>query len=301
MRRGGADVEDKELIKGELKTLRDLLLDFQVAQCYVTIATDIAFSFALATDGEIFGSTNEYQAQITVTFLAVVANIGSGCVLLNLSTLTLLKAAPLYITVMSFLSVNFGFWLSIYAQASAAYGNFKVNGDIPTFSMCGDQTPATTHCPDFTIAGALDELVDVDTRLYGPALYGLIYSMILFAINLDRSLRALRINWVNKVLRIGSLTQHNASGKWATFWQPLLILRGLILRGLILLGLLPQLAFTGFSMWALVRYKTLQLISHEWNLAQIIAVTIWAPITVRLIYYQECTRLRACTYLSASN
>lgn len=230
--------------------MNDLLLDFQEAQCYVTLATEIAFCVALASDGDLFGSSNVFQAQLNVTFLGVVANLGSCCLSVHLSILKILDFLPPFINVMSFVVITTGTAISIAAAVKMDSDTYKLGRDLPTFSECGNRPPASIYCLlEPSVQTAAFRLQDTLQWTFLMAIYSFMYSLVLLLVD---------------VLPFPDVTL-----------DPMITL----------IALLPQLGFTGFFMWALIKFKLLELVSEEWDLAQIIAVTIWSAFAFRLIYF----------------
>jgi len=265
--------------------LMSMLVEFQEAQCFFMLATQIAVLISFRNQSKFYEPENSAQLDmdnylgqligaaglIPVSIVMFTLNNGgmNSWYILFLSGITLAISSATVI--LSTTSENFG-------DNGAEYAGFY---ELPTLQACGNHPPPIVFCDTvwFKSTNLQGFLQDVLAYIYiGPII---IFSIILIQFLLSLPLVSHKgRKLLPRLYRLeGSKMAKILDGLWI-----LLVSLFLLLATYVYLANLYYIAYFG------------AIDAGKWTLGQIVAVTIWAPVICKYMYSAICKSILSVAY-----
>lgn len=271
------------------------LADLQEAQCFFIIAAQIAILFANVSQTADFNGVDSWDGLVlNWIFIQYLANVGALPIIITQVSLCHLRIDSVYTLVLSTVAILLSAIASYpaFPDIEMVYEMFK---DQSTLEQCGNRPSLTTYCVTHTSGEVL-------TRAYGSTnggeslFFAVKYAnfltlLILWVRKGHREVASTRTSWFqSKCLSIQSRLQPKSAESFKTHaaWIPR---AGRILRwtttGFLVFVEAATATFIATSL-GFLRSVILSDTTTTWNIGQIIAMLVWAPVLLKYIYTSIC-------------
>lgn len=251
----------------QASSINAALPDFQEAQCFFVIATQVALIYARPQSADFFGSSNVQSYFDNRAVIQVLALRGILPVALAQNLLHKLGKQSVYTLILAVAAIVLG-TISLLSANHASTEEIQTMFDGQTpLDACGTSTSLRTFC-----AKGPTEIASVPT-LVGLASIYIAYITLLCWLMIWRI--AISTLWFNNKQNSWS-EQCRRQVSMAT--RILSVATTLLLTGLELLTIGSLVSILG------VLQKYLAISSDKWNIGQVIAVLVWAPVISKYIY-----------------
>ncbi len=266
--------------------MREILISFLEAQCFFVLTTGTALLTTIRGKGRLLNATSLIQDQANLLIIIVTALISGIVTGSTLILVHILDRLSVYIAILTAASQIIS--AILFARSDVFMGSINENDiysndmavagvqNISSLRSCCYNPPPNTYCGILMgsdnqniLPGSLTESAVVETliiRLICPTINGIIflYSMVLLGTACSEYLRGFD-SFHPKIQKVLEAIRGNVHVSLVFFSFLWIMGTGLLL---LLLAILRR-----------------RMISTDWGIGQIIAVAIWAPLIVRILYW----------------
>jgi hypothetical protein len=255
-----------------LQHMKELVFDFQEAQCFFIIITQTVSLVAIGNGagGKAIAATNGWQLLANGHYLALTAQVGCFVSLFVVGMLWLCDSSSLYIILLTCISVVISQTLAftVNHNTPSTFNRALATSISPTtrsHASCGFLPPPNIYCG--TLPGNPNgAIITLDTILSQIAFW------MAFALLFPAALGLVDFT-------IGYT--YTKSGKHRKYS---LIPDGLFLDIFIVVIVLSSMILSVGLFYSLFHVHRLGFISNDWQIGQFVAVTIWVPTASRFLY-----------------
>jgi hypothetical protein len=298
-------------IDNQIGVLTHILVEFQEAQCYFMIVSQGAVLTTITSNPNAFGATSFAQLEINQSLCVLIGYAGllpTTYVALNLEAFGRNSLYTLGISGMSLITGTVTLAAILWANSAytnAAAGTLSTINGLERLTDCGGLSPPVVYCTFGIIVDPVQGLFPILSGVQGtvgllPAFDPLVlYFWIVFLAILFRNLpfcqrwklawtayfresawmRSFRESAWIRSFQESAWIQYFRGAAWMQYWS----MPGLIL-GLVHTSFLIIMTLHVANLLELKSFIS----QNVWNLGQIIAVTIWAPVICKLVYSALC-------------
>jgi hypothetical protein len=257
--------------------LKSMLVEFQEAQCFFMLATQIAVLISFRNQAKFYEPKNEAQLDMDNYLGQIIGTGGLLPISLVLFTLNNVNMNSWYILILS------GITLATSSATVITSTNSENNGytpsglgsfyDTASVDGCGGYPPPIVFCDEVWYKST-------NTQYFAQAVLSWIYilPLVVFTVILFQLL--LSLPPLSRFIK-GMLPQVSRleGSKLVTY------LNGLWIGAISILYLFAIYSYLA-NLYYLNKFGAID--THNWTLGQIVAVTIWAPVIFKYIYSAVC-------------
>jgi hypothetical protein len=257
--------------------LKSMLVEFQEAQCFFMLATQIAVLISFGNQAKFYGPKDEAQLDMDNYLGQIIGTGGLLPISLVLFTLNNIGMISWYILILSGITLATSSATVIISTKNEdnGYTPSSLAGfyDTASIDSCGGYPPPIVFCDEVwyksTISQYFDQKVLSWTYIFPLVVFSVILSQLLLTLpRLSRFVKGM----------LPQLSRLEGS-KLVTYLNVLWIVAISILY---LFAIYSYLA----NLYYLNKFGAID--TSNWTLGQIVAVTIWAPVLLKYIYSACC-------------
>lgn len=289
----------EEPVTRHLAVVRSMFVEFQEAQCFFILATQIATAFVLSEGLILLESYSIVQLQANKIILLTVAKSGIAAAAFGLLILHLPDMASLYMVVLSSGAVIIALRNIIVAMRNPSVIDFMMPPDFVSSPNCGPGPPPIAYCS----AGILDKVgiptdipslasfsieASIDTGVTDAVfpVYPFAFIIVLTLLCRHDTITLIR-SWSKTLMERSRIRSWSPLKK-----QPSPALISLLVASVRLIAFILEIIMIvllgsyvrDFAIWQ--QYNVVDMSS--WNFGQIVALFVWAPIFSKYLYWTFC-------------
>lgn len=259
--------------------VRMFLIEFQEAQCFFVIAIQIAFIFSMSAKPELYGAASLRQLYLNIAMTRAVCHMALASVTFGLWLIQTTNAKSLYTFICSSITI----FLSIAAFHMVGHwlpspDNVTLPKNDRTWTRCGFHSPPLVWCADRYGYQEVTWFLPIAVSLFCFSMCCTLFDLLSVGPLAKQYLRDSDFKWLQNAYHcVNGLLF--SSKKANSRWSKLLRALGFCIDIIILATTLVSMVISG---------SEVELVPNEWNLGQVMAVTIWAPPIVKYFYWSLC-------------